>query len=301
MIDSDLEGFKTPSRNVYVERGVLYSYGSHYPMAKKYSIGTGYNYEQIILINSNKSSNTTERQKYHLRNSLTPIQHALYVPYVNDLCEANEQHLINVIADRVGGVFSWHKYSSLIFISNAINNLNKYRALKYWSLYKRDLPESKKFKLPDDLMFDLNLMVRQRIDRELELNKTREAKQLAKDKEIIDRTHSNLHLWITRDNFSNLEPRDSEVDKLAKASGHDYCRVSTDNTNLITQRGATVSLETVKRLINIGNANGFESLILKSAGPFKITAYDQATNNLTIGCHTINISQVKDALKAKGL
>ncbi len=127
MVNADLEGFKTPSKNMYFQNGVLYSYGPHYPMAAKHSVGIGSNHREIILINSNKSSVTTEKHKYQVRLGMKPSQWRFWVPdVISPRSPDNLIKLENDIVDAIDNVLRGLKYHDYCDVNAAIERYNQY-------------------------------------------------------------------------------------------------------------------------------------------------------------------------------
>jgi hypothetical protein len=114
-----------------------------------------------------------------------------------------------------------------------------------------------------------------------------------KNKNIISNTEKNLHYWLSNSE-SDLKPSESDVQLLADYSGHDYCRLTPQGDEIITQRGARVSIDSGVHALDLGVSHGFDILIGKSIGNFKVESYNDGI--LTIGCHKIKIEQVKAVL-----
>lgn len=302
MTDNDLEGFKTPSRNMYVENGVLWSYGTHYPMAKKYQYGEGLNYRELILVNSNKSSVTTEKHKSFIYRSTKINQVVFSVPNILDPQDsANVEHLMNNLCNAISGILSGLKYSKINDFNSELFELNQY--CKYFGIKN---PVS----IPQDFIDDLTEISASNFAKFKEREKVKKAKQDAKNKEIIDRTHSNLHLWLSNSEH-DLKPTSYELQVYCDYLGYDLVRLKDSNT-LTTQRGAEVSLDHARRILELYRRNRM-SILGKHVGAFRIEYVGKLKESqdgffqdlesdkntvLTIGCHKINVDQ---AVKVMGV
>lgn len=298
MTNADLEGFKTPSKNIYFENGVLYSYGPHYPMAAKHSVGIGSNHREIILINSRKSSVTTEKHKSIVASSRKPDQWRFWVPDVKD--PRNPDNLIeleNDIVDAIDSTLRGLKYHNYSDINSAIERYNQYA----------DAFKLKRFK-GLDIDFDitlrmLNLAKEDRLKRldatkDERIKKRREA-ELKKNEEIINRTHSNLHLWLSNSDHE-LTPKRHELDLLADKMGHDLIKVKNMQT-IVTHRGAEVPLGEGWALFNLVKEKGPVFVINKKVGQFTINKTENKPDGdiiLSIGCHKISVNQSMQAFQA---
>ena len=73
---------------MFIEDGVLYSYGYHYPMARWVS-------RHVLLINNKQYSVTTDQ---HLRNLIWMVEDTLICPVPNVKAESGAEHLENLSA-----------------------------------------------------------------------------------------------------------------------------------------------------------------------------------------------------------
>lgn len=297
MIDSHLEGFKNSGRSVFVENGVMYSYGYHYPMAAKYQTGTGTEYREIILINSNKSSVTTEKHKSILSAARKHTQWVFWVPKVLDPKHPdNLIELENDIVDAVDAVIRGLKYHAHCDINAAIERYNQYAQVFKLKPFKG---------LNQDFNFDLIMLDRKNSDRlkNLEATKTeREIKRreaaVLKNTEIINRTHSNLHLWYSNDDH-DLKPRRHELDLLSDKMQHDLIRVK-NSEKVETHRGAEVPFNDAWILLQAVMNKGVVHVINKKVGHFTIDKTENKPDGdiiLTIGCHKISMNQSMKAFQ----
>lgn len=298
MINGDLEGFRTSSKNMYFENGVLYSYGPHYPMAAKHSVGIGSNHREIILINSRHSTVTTEKHKSIVSLARKPSQWRFWVPDVkNPSSPDNLIELENDIVDAIDNVLRGLKYHNYSDVNAAIERYNQYA----------DAFKLKKFK-GLDIDFDI-ILRRLNFDKEERLKRLEAAKEfkrkiereaeLKRYDELINRTHSNLHFWLSNSDHE-LTPKNSELSLLANKMGHDLIKVKNMQT-IITHRGAEVPLAEGHALLNIVKAKGPVFVINKKVGEFTINKTENKPDGdiiLSIGCHKISVNQSIQAFQA---
>jgi hypothetical protein len=274
MINADLEGFKTPSRNIYFENGVLYSYGSHYPMAAKYQRGVGSAYREIILINSTKSSVTTQKHKSQLNHSTKLTQRVFHVPMV-----AYPDHLMNIehleekVYEAISGVLSCRVNWTLGDVQGALGRLNSYA--KYFG--------TKTMSIPDDLMEVLEELNHQNhvktmarmVRREAKAIEALELRRIKYAEEVSKWFKNEETMYIPRDMFN---------------FGHDVIRIKDDTVE--TQRGAEVPMDTARHYFD-----KLKKGILKigdKVGPFEVESIDNAF--IQIGCHKFKIAQLAEVL-----
>lgn len=297
MIDSHLEGFKNSGRSVFVENGVMYSYGYHYPMAKKYQTGTGENHREVILINSNKSSVTTEKHKSILSAARKPNQWRFWVPNIKDPRDPeNLIELENDIVDAVDAVIRGLKYHAHYDINAAIERYNQYAQVFKLKPFKG---------LDQDFNFDLIMLDRKNSERLKRLEETKSEREIKrreaavlKNTEIINRTHSNLHLWYSNDDH-DLKPRRHELDLLSNKMQHDLIRVKNSET-VETHRGAEVPFSEAWILLQAVMSKGVVYVINKKIGHFTINQTENKPDGdviLTIGCHKISMKQSMQAFQ----
>ena len=276
MVDADLEGFRNQSRNVYFQNGVLYSYGPHYPMARKVSFGVGAGYREIVLINSKKSSVTTEKHKGYILSSTKPEQRTFEVPDImNPEAPANIHHLQDLIADAASGIIRGLSDENIFFLAKAIDRHNDYaKAFGF-----------KRFKLCPDFAQILKELDDENQARNETLaynRRLRAHKKLETDRE---RYASEVPLWYRCENTVSIPDW---------AFGLDYDPVRVNGPRIETPRGAQVRLTEAKllaRAVKRGDVRPGDKV-----GPFTV---DKVTGEfLHIGCHKINIKQALDAIKA---
>lgn len=278
MINADLEGFKTPSRNVYFENGVLWSYGPHYPMAKKYSCLQGAMHREVILINSRKYSVTTEKHKYKIRSSMKPGQVRFLVPNIRDPKDPeNIETLLNDIADNIDLLLGRSRYAS---IKDVMTSINAYE------LYLECFKIKQKIKIPAEFLSDLALIDIEKSKKREEFEKTKEERQ---KQALLKRARlkaEQVQLWLKGENTEHV----SDMDHI-----FDYSLVRVKGQNVETTRGASVPLDQARVFAEALKAGSIE--IGQKIGPFEVRQINPPF--IEIGCHTLNIEQALNAVLGK--
>lgn len=272
MVLSDMEGFRTSSKNIYIQNRIMYSYGSHYPMATKASVHTGNDYTEIIFINSAKSSVTTQKHKSILWGSTKSNQKVLQVPDLLDLSSIdNERHLSNELADAVSDQFT--KKSFVLDVNRALNNYNTYLAF----LGKPTIS------IPNDLMEVIN---------ELNIERAKKTKEKELKKELLrqeryakeaEELKSEVALWYDCKNTRYIP---------SHAFGLSYSVVRINQDKVESNRGAEVSLEQAKQFCAALKENSVN--VGDKIGPFEVLKNEDEL--ITIGCHVLNKTQVLKAV-----
>lgn len=274
MINADLDGFRTSSRNLYVERGVLYSYGSHYPMAAKYMVGHGIACHEVVLINSVKSSVTTQKHKSILSRSLKPSQISFDVPNVQEPKDPlNLLQLDNDLIGAIESILSCLKYTSFYDVRRLIDERNMYAK----TFGFKDLS------IDPNFLSDLESLSNQT---ELKRKARTELKEKERRIELLE-YEDEVKLWFECKNTRNI-PEDA-----FSLNGYEYDVIRVKDLVVETQRGASVPLSKamwaynrlMRGLLKVG----------ESAGPFTVDAID--TDFVTIGCHKFSINQVSSQLQ----
>lgn len=279
MTNSDLEGFKTSSKNAFFEDGVLWSYGRHYPMAAKYGVGSGLDYTEFMLINSAKSSVTTEKHKFQLSRSAKDSQLVLMVPDIRTPTNPdNEISLMNEVVSCIDNILNSRVFGSphdLVNLNATINQYNKF-CLGFGLI-------TKEFSLPSDLMEAISDSFNQKLDKANERETNRQLKRNRELRAKQDEYKSQVALWYQNEN-TKLIP--------VEYFGLDYDVIRVNGDIVQTNRGAEVPLKDARSLcaaiLNSKNILG------TSVGEFTVVAVD--SEFIKIGCHKINISQAINAI-----
>lgn len=275
MVDADLEGFRNSQSNVYFQDGVLWSYGSHYPMAKRHKVGQGLEFREIILINSTKSSVTTEKHKSQLRQSVKPSQWTFDVPNIKDpRAVENREHLMNRIVDRIDHILRRHIHWQIEDVTRSVNHYNQFAKSFGFA----------EFSIPVEFYTDLFILACETVDKNVEREKKRALKQQLEREQAAKKYVDQIPLWYTCKNTMSVP---------AHAFNHlGYDPVRVRNNIVESPRGAEVPLLTAQEFCT--------KLMRKTVkfgdklGPFTVEAIDDVF--VTIGCHRINIKQACNAV-----
>jgi hypothetical protein len=275
MTNADLEGFRTSSRNVYFENGILFSYGSHYPMARKLSVGTGHAYREIVLINAEKSTNTTEKHKSQIRQSTLKNQWTFSVPNIHEpKARENAEYLMNEVVDSIDAVLRGLKYDYVDQVTRKIEHYNQYaRAFKL-----------KEFSLKAEFYTILSILSRDTEAKNEEREKIRDAERAANRAANRAKWASEVALWYKCQNTMNIS---------SSFFGLNYDPIRVNGDKVETPRGAELDLSIAKAIAS--RLKQGRLLVGQSVGPFKIDKITSET--LEVGCHTINIQQALAALE----
>ena len=274
MTNSDLEGFRTSSRNVYFENSVLYSYGSHYPMAVKTSFNVGQDFREVILINSEQSSVTTQKHKSQLHSSTKPKQWVFYVPNIqNPRSLENYNHLIDVVVEAIDAVLRRLKYWSVDEVTQRIERVNQY-ALAF---------KMKQFKLDPVFYTDLAILSAETAKKSEAKEKLKYEKQDAERKANREKWANEVKLWYSCQNTMNIS---------SSYFGLNYDPVRVNSEIVESPRGAQVSLAEAKVFCQA--LKDRKIMVGVQIGPFKVESIDSEI--VEIGCHKINIQQAINAV-----
>lgn len=274
MTNADLEGFRTSSRNIYFENGILFSYGAHYPMARKTSFGTGAEYREVILINSAKSSVTTQKHKSQLWSSAKPNQWVFHVPDITQpRASENVEHLMNGIVDAVDAVLRCLKYNYVSSVTSKIEGFNQYA--KAFGL--------KSFALDAGFYSLLAELSAETEKRNAEAEKQKYAKQDAERVANHARWKAEVKLWYTCENTANIS---------SAYFGLSYDPVRVNGSIVESPRGVSVPLETARDFATALRA-GTVSAGMR-LGTFEVLSVD--AEFIQIGCHKLNIKQAVTAV-----
>lgn len=75
----------TASRNFYYDGSTIYSYGSHFPVARHVTLGKGKRERRCILFNSRSYSNTTNKHQSLVRHAITGDVPIFTVPFIEGM------------------------------------------------------------------------------------------------------------------------------------------------------------------------------------------------------------------------
>lgn len=274
MTNADLEGFRTSSQNVYFENGILFSYGPHYPMARKISAFTGSNYREIVLINAEKSSKTTQKHKSQIYSSTKPNQWVFHVPNITDpKAKENEVYLMNRIVDAIDAVLRGLKYSCIDAVTRKIERFNQYA-----STFKL-----KPFKLDPAFYTDLAIRSRDTQKKNEIKEKEKHAKQDAEKAANRAKWAKEVSLWYTCQNTMNIP---------SAYFGLNYDPVRVNGNIVESPRGAQVPLSLAVPFCE--KLDDGQIQVGMKIGEFEVLSINSEI--VEIGCHKINIQQAINAV-----
>jgi hypothetical protein len=280
--NEELEGFKNTQGNVFFEDGVLWSYGHHYAMSKKYDVLRGAQITQAVLINSEKSSATTEKHKYKLRYSMTPGQILFRVPVVADPKHPeNIEQLENDLTEQVEYLLSRAVNADIKSVLIAEQNIELYN-----SFFKTKMKT-----LPAEFRSDLAIISeKNRVKRE-ERQEAKRQKDAASHALKAVEAKENLEKWMRGENVSlnwfSL--------RLVETDGLDLFRIKDDRVQ--TWRGAEVSLRDAKSFVSALIQNKIK--VGDKIGPFQVENIDG--DIVEIGCHKFSFVDAAKKLNIGGL
>ena len=274
MTNSDLEGFRTSSKNVYFQDGILWSYGSHYPMAVKTSFGTNINYREIILLNSERSSRTTQKHKSQIHSSKKPNQLVFYVPNIqNPNSSENVEHLTNEIVDSIDAVLRGLKYQYVSDVIRKIDAFNQYAETFNLTPFKLDAEFSV-------LLASLSRDTEAR-------NKVRERKKYVKQEaeRAANRARwtNEVKLWYNCKNTTSIP---------SGYFGLDYDPIRVNGNIVESPRGVEVPLKDAQ-IFALALKRG-KIKVGDKIHAFKVLSIDEKF--IQIGCHKLNIEQAVNAV-----
>lgn len=262
--------------NFFFEHDTLYSYGYHYPLATRYSRGEGVNYKQYMLINSRGYSQSTARHHLWLMRAIQDRNIiAVCVPYPKDLTHPeNEEYLLNKIADKIE-ILIISRYTPTD-PSDAIQDLNNYYELR--GVKKRFSLDAHTLELIKDLQ-DYNRTKNQ------EREKKKEEERLAKQAHIIESFAQQVKLWSTHQDTEYI-PR--------QAFTFDHIRISKNTLEVETSSGASVPLR--HAIAGLAHLNEGRPITGMRLGHFTVESEPDAEGFFKVGCHRLNINQIREVL-----
>lgn len=276
---------RNANKSLFFNGSVIWSYGDHFPAAKIY--------DDVVLINSETYSNTTAKHLSDIRSAVTHRK-CLYVPKVlNPDAIENHEFYVNAIIDCIVGILNKRKN----FMSmDVVNQINAYQ--EFCRIFKLK-PQRDVIKLLDsEFLKDIQAIGQENAKHKQLREQLKREKQFKKDEQIINRTHSNLHLWYSNDDH-DLKPNYSDIRLLSGYLGHDLVRVKNSET-VETHRGAEVPFSEAWILLQAVMSKGVVHVINKKVGHFKIDDTENKPDGdiiLIIGCHKISMKQSMQAFQ----
>lgn len=262
--------------HLFFEGDTIYSYGTHYPMATRYRKGTGKAYQEYMLINSYGYSSSTQRHHSHLNRAIRGRQiYTIHVPYPKDLKRPdNEIHLINQIADSIGHT-----------LSNNWGTSNPTEAIGKLNIYYYLCDSDTRFKLDDDTWHVINTINQAKIAKSLERDKAERLERELKLKETIEKHATEVKLWSTHADTEYI-PR--------SAFTFDHVRITRAGNEVETSSGARVPLN--HAILGLARLDSGKTITGLRLGHFTVESEPDAEGYFKVGCHRLNINQIREVL-----
>lgn len=247
--------------NMFFNGASIYSYGSHYEIAKIVQAPDGSN---VVFINSNGYSSSTGKHTGHVLNAIPLNLKKFYVPFTRGLygqsfhisnlggiISAVQVEINQLLTSQLKAISATHKFYQASKLLNTINEIS--------SLFGLPIPtRPENWDRAEQKAEHLKATASDRA-------RAKELKALAKDQELLD-------LWLKHEFNSPLYNIPI------------HFRLSRDGQNIETTKGARVpKIEAIRLLAKI-RAN--ESVKGEKIAGF--TVLDSNDQDLIIGCHKIS-------------
>ena len=251
---------RTPNSNLYFNDDTLYSYGSHFAIAKHVN--------NAVLFTTRTYSVTTAKQ---IRYAKSALNHKTLIYCHNPAASINDNfNSFLKEAENCHGLVTSAKqqrskikaFSELAYINDKTNKFAAFFDIDIQSNYPK-------------LYSALNLDIEGITEYRVKAAKLDEAQKLAAQKREAAKHKEQLKKW-----------RSGEINTLYIRDGFDYLRVQGENIR--TSQGVEISKEAAKLLYNNLNT----SIVGKKVDhKYEITELNDKF--LTVGCHKITIKEIK--------
>jgi hypothetical protein len=229
------------SNRMFSEHDIIYSYGRHFPIAKRFYI----NDEEIYLINSDSYSVTTSKQQWAVKRAIPDNKIKFSVPEVNiyntDLFHPHEPNINYYLTEIELYVFKESKARKYDYKPEIRRLLRKFQQyVEIFKLDKRKFTKTLKILLNYDSESDLSNLI------ELLTGIRNERIRLAKKKQ----KHL-IKLSIQREKEIIEEWLNYERDRIwLNHNNKNYLRISKDNKYIEVSNGSNLTVEEGLKLIN---------------------------------------------------
>lgn len=270
--------------NFYFKGDTIYSYGSHFPIARHVKNKRG---ESAVLFTTKSYSSTTSGHKSLVRGSISHLQNVFEVDCVT---LTPDKSTLNDYAERIAGILQkayrarqnkkWLLESAQALINDA-NAFSKFFGLR------------KQFKSPKDfdkLVQAADKAHKQNLLREREAEKQREIQRAERQRERMEQVEK----WVA-----------GETDNLPFMEYGDETRLRVKGNELQTSKRAIVPLAHAKRAFKLVQSchdnerswqtNGHTCHV----GAFQINSID-TQGNVKAGCHNIAWGEIERIAKLQG-
>lgn len=265
---------------LFYENDTIYSYGYHFIIAKK--VRNKANEVAFVLLNTNSSTATTNKQRYAVRRALHQkiINVDTDIKYFNPLTEVlqkeTELYCLAGLLARARSEYKIAEYEQEIrVLILEIDFLAKYYKIK------SKLPSRIKAILKETEFNTVLSLLNAGTEKRRKAN-LREVKARAKRRE------EQLKLSIATDKERLTKWLNYDIDKVyLNHIDTDYLRLSKDKTKLQTTQSIEIPIQEAKRLLKLVDAGKIVGATVDNQ--FKVKEFNEV---LTIGCHKIKATEV---------
>lgn len=289
-------GATNPGRTLYFERDTIYSYGSHFPIARHVASGK----KKAILWNANSYSATTNSHQSKVRQAMTSeqwesrieVDHICYYREESNKVHNSDQHQKNLkfYNEKIQELFEKAKRARKRAGRLMAESQSWYdMAIRYRNFYgikASEFPVAK----PDEKSISKHL--KKQVEAAEKAEKIAQEKRKARQAEC----QAKADAWAENDEPEFIGYWDHITTRLKVLVDNDGGR------ELVTSRGARVPLDhAIKALpfIRAGrewHRNGQEIRV----GLFHFDSID-AAGNVTAGCHTIDREEIERIARKLGV
>lgn len=272
--------------NMFFESNTIYSYGYHYKIARIVTVRG----KSMCFINANGYSNTTSRHTGDVVNAVSGLMPWFYVPGM--ALDCSPLKMVNAAVKRL-------KTSIDNEIKHALKKIKIVNVTYAFNNFKNRINDDVKaiHRLTGKTTFKVN---KADIDAVKEHYKRRAARyaELNSPEMIAKREATAIKRKEVKQAKEIKEFREGKRHSVQGMS-HELLRKNSEE--VVTSRGARVSLVFAQRAYNIIKKRGVKALLNKHIGHFTVNKIEhvQGDTVLHIGCHRIKMSEIKNVMEAK--
>ncbi len=251
---------RTQTNNFYFFNDKIYSYGSHFVIAKHYN--------GILLFTESKYSNTTAKHINHVWNA-SSHKERVFCAYPNGSHDQNFNYWIREAEKNIDKLIRAKKVIIYLYQLDLIRD----KAEKYAKVFG--------ISIPMELEKVLNVGDKDQAS-EYESKKAEylEAEKKRKEKELKKDHAKELKKW-----------RNFETTSLYLRDGFDYLRYNVDKKRFETSQRVEIPLEIAKRIYqNLADNIPFEKVLEYSVSEINKTF-------IQVGCHKITLKEINTIMK----
>ena len=251
---------RTQTNNFYLFNDKIYSYGSHFVIAKHYN--------GILLFTESKYSNTTAKHINHVWNA-SSHKERVFCAYPNGSHDQNFNYWIREAEKNIDKLIRAKKVIIYLYQLDLIRD----KAEKYAKVFG--------ISIPMELEKVLNVGDKDQAS-EYESKKAEylEAEKKRKEKELKKDHAKELKKW-----------RNFETTSLYLRDGFDYLRYNVDKKRFETSQRVEIPLEIAKRIYqNLADNIPFEKVLEYSVSEINKTF-------IQVGCHKITLKEINTIMK----